>query len=513
MLDTNEYENIYIFPVAEIEEHIMSFIDNIEDHQKLICLNKYWNQAIIENPIYLEFKHFHDNKNLLTNEFDMTIKWVLKEKTSDLCAQELSMIATRKKHQLLFFVVCKFGFLYVAKYLLIKYPNEINIHMCDKLAFQLACGNGHIEIAKWLYQLYSMKSTKSVKFTRFAKLIDFLNIPTENSMVFPRTYQTGHFDIHTDNSLAFRWACCAGHLDITKWLYSLNSRGHKLDIHVSDDMPFKMACASSNAEVTKWVFSLDGKINLHSNNEEAFRIACIAGNLSIIKWLHSLDPTGFNIHAINEEAFVISCGAGRLDIIEYLFSLDKINIHVDGEKPFLLACQEGKLEIVKFLYQYSLDKQDPINVNVDDGRAFMIACLHNHLDIAKYLSSIECKFDMSFGNYIIFRNVCENNYLEMAQWLFSLTNIELSVLIETFESLYKNEHLEIAKWLLTLNEEILMTADCNIVYHHSKNNGQFRMSDWLQSIAGPRIKTREETLALLESTGNYRHLPKLISIN
>lgn len=66
----------------------------------------------------------------------------------------------------------------------------IDIHAYSEYAFQLSCGEGHLEIAKWLIDVVDKGIQKN-----------FMPI-----------------NIHADDEYAFRVSCGNGHLEIAKWL-------------------------------------------------------------------------------------------------------------------------------------------------------------------------------------------------------------------------------------------------------------------------------------------------------
>jgi len=184
----------YIFPVAEIEYHIIGFLDPLTDYKQLSLVNKYYYDIVVSDKIYVALKKFCITKPI----FYFQKKHNLKNK--------------EKK----FIIACSNKNILVAEYLYNKY--QINIHAGDEYAFQLSCKNGHLEITKWLRK----KGIES------------------NSPI----------DIHAGNKRAFRWSCKNGHLKVAKWLYKkaieMNS---SINIHEDNEYAFKWSCEKGHLEV------------------------------------------------------------------------------------------------------------------------------------------------------------------------------------------------------------------------------------------------------------------------
>lgn len=124
---------------------------------------------------------------------------------------------------------CEFGRLDWAKYYYKR--SKIDLNSRDDASFVLACENGHLDVAQWLYDLGLESNSK--------------------------------IDIHSRYERAFRDTCRNGHLDVAQWLYDLGFKdsNEKIDIHHCDDYAFRFACQNKHLDVVKWLISLEPGYN------------------------------------------------------------------------------------------------------------------------------------------------------------------------------------------------------------------------------------------------------------
>jgi ankyrin repeat protein len=160
--------------------------------------------------------------------------------------------------------------------------SRIDIHANG--AFQLACGNGHLDVVKFLLSLEPERGR--------------IDIHAGNFLV---------FDVITSKS-AFQLACCNGHLDVVKYLISLEPDHGRINIHADDEYAFRWACSDNHLNVVKFLLSLEsdhGRINIHACDELAFRWACSDNHLNVVKFLLSLesDHGRIDIHCRSDSAF------------------------------------------------------------------------------------------------------------------------------------------------------------------------------------------------------------------
>ena len=94
---------------------------------------------------------------------------------------------------------------------------------------------------------------------------------------------------------------------------------------------------------------------------------------------------------------------------------------------------------------------------------------------------------------------CQNGYLTVAQWLYSLSDVNIHVIDEyAFRRSCSNGHLTVAKWLYSLGEEIDQTdsyelaskKQCRVNIHTNEEyafrwscaNGHLTVAKWLYSL-------------------------------
>lgn len=165
--------NNYLFDIPEIEEIILSYLNTPIDFFCLMLINKYYYEIVNKNKIFLEFDDFHKKQPILDS-------W------------HHALLHDEELHKK-FLQVCHTGHQYVAKYLLAKHTNKINIHVHNDFFFLWSCSHGRIEIAKWLYSL------------------------------------DGKTNIHVMNELAYKQSCKNGHTKVALWLASICDK-YKLTI-------------------------------------------------------------------------------------------------------------------------------------------------------------------------------------------------------------------------------------------------------------------------------------------
>lgn len=200
LLQMNSNANVYIFPIPEIEQMIINYLDPVTDWKNLNVINKYFHNLTSRNQTFLELKEFCQKQ---TKYFYASRRY--------------------NKYDVMFWKVCRHGSIPVMEYLLNKYAKEIDIHSYKEYPFQLCCEFDHLNMAKRLYAL--------------SKTTELINI-------------------HADDEYAFLQSCRNQHMEIIKWLYQLSQENdNPINIRAHNDLIYKNSCECGRIEVVKWLQS------------------------------------------------------------------------------------------------------------------------------------------------------------------------------------------------------------------------------------------------------------------
>ena len=108
------------------------------------------------------------------------------------------------------------------------------------------------------------------------------------------------------------------------------------------------------------------------------------------------------------------------------------------EHPYIRACFEGELE--KIVNEFIKAPEEL------KGFGLRVVCGRGHLEPCKFI--IESGVDISFDNYICFRQACFNGHLEIIQYLYSL-GVPIEVLDnDPLKMAFMGGKIEVMKWLM-----------------------------------------------------------------
>lgn len=347
------------------------------------------------------------------------------------------------------FISCKKGHFEIVKWLHSLGLDEKNDHI-----FGTACREGHFEIAKWLHSLGC-------------------NINSHSNYAFSMACKNGHFEIakwlHSigsnidgKNDYAIRRACQIDHIEIVKWLH-----GMKPD--VPDESLFCIMCKSGNLEMAKWFHDIS-EIDL--TKRPYLKVACLKGRLEMAKWLlESYRPEGECIDRI----FFHTCAKGHLETAKWLHS-QGANIHTNRDCVLYLVLTNGHLHIIEWLKEvnewYYVNKLNSALLN---------ACVHNKKTEAN--NCIISGADVNYRNGFILQNVCREELIEMAEWLYSVgANIGTD---EVFYEACAKGHLDMAKWIYSK----FTILDIDNPFIDICGRGYLEIAKWLHDDLGADMDT------------------------
>ena len=240
---------------------------------------------------------------------------------------------------------------------------------------------------------------------------------------------------HDNFDSPFLYACKNGKINVAKWFFKIMPN---INVSAIDDWAFRESCKNGHKHVCEWLLEINPDINISKNNDIIFRETCEAGQTEMAKWLFKIKPN-IDISTWNEYAFLAACSNGHLETIKWLLEIKPdINISASdnygNNAAFRVACKYDYIKIAKWL----LEVKPGLDVSVrdfDDGfdendendddeygieSPFRLACYYGNINIVKWLLKIKPDINITAVNNFAFIKSCENNEIEVAQFLQSL---------------------------------------------------------------------------------------------
>lgn len=206
---------------------------------------------------------------------------------------------------------------------------NINIVSDNDKPFRYACENGHINIAKWLYNITLKKKVNIHANNEYAFVIACINNHKELVEWLYDTTKRDLCDININfiHDIILYRCCERGHLGILKWLH----KKRMLNIQLYLEKPFIISCMKNHYLLTKWLYQ-NGNYSKNIINK-AFQISCKYSGLKLVTWLYSL---GIKLKKGNHYAFRSACDYNRKDIIKFLCSKNHLYSYKINNKGKLI---------------------------------------------------------------------------------------------------------------------------------------------------------------------------------
>ncbi|MBS0358321.1 MAG: hypothetical protein JSS53_03495 [Proteobacteria bacterium] len=379
---------------------------------------------------------------------------------------------------------------------LLKYP----LGPVDYSPFFFACLDGHLDLAKWLFNLANENETTKIPIGPivYRAFSEACGNGHQNVAVWLLTLAS---DVNEKKAMlkgeldydAFFKACGNGrgngHQNVVVWLLTLASDKNEKKAMIQRYLSFIPNCGNAYPELTEWFLNLITE--LFDDNEKndivknvmtpAFVNACSNGHLDLARWLLKFiaelfgeDEKNTMIKSGMNSAFRQACGNGHQNIAEWLLKLI-VELFGENEKnvmvkssvnaAFLSTCSDGHLDLAKWLLTLASDEDEKKSMISGSVSHFIFreACSNGHQNVAEwlltFLSEDEKKalINSELG-YAAFIFACRNNHLSIAKWLLSFASSETEKkdMIKGFDEISAfgeaciYSHLNIALWLLSL---------------------------------------------------------------
>ena len=171
--------------------------------------------------------------------------------------------------------ICQEGDLKKAKKFLLKHPTIVETRHFED-AFEAACLEGHLEIAKMLREKK------------------------------PNVYISIRDDHFVD-------ICGEGHFELAKWLLEVNP---DIDISMNDYQSFSYACLSGNLELAELLLEKSKTIDTSVYNTTFSWVCTTTGNVKVAEWLINKCPS-IDIYGRDRINFKNACKNDYLELVDW----------------------------------------------------------------------------------------------------------------------------------------------------------------------------------------------------
>lgn len=329
-------------------------------------------------------------------------------------------------------VAALYGHFRIVKFLLDKYPYELNL---TQLVIS-ACDNGSVKMVKFLIDKgidintngnnclqhailsgntdlldylinIGCRLTSLEKFS-MKSLVNIYDIDTINHLKNYITFDDSHYI----NKIIEMSMCCGviklvkyfinksnlnyqsyvcgiisnGHINIIQYLLSQSKINEQNITSVVNDSIIVMIIENGHIDMLKYLVSLGIDICI----DYALDYAVTSGYIDIVEYLLEV---GHNINEFGDLPLRSATIANNINMVKYLVN-QGANIHIEEDNPIYLASMYGHIKLVK----YFIDLGSEYHKN--NTLVLCTAIINNHLDVVKCLIENDCKMKSKHFNPI-----------------------------------------------------------------------------------------------------------------
>lgn len=446
-----------------------------------------------------------------------------------------------------FVTACERGKLDTIKCILAIKP-DFNIRIESGLGFHIACGQGHMDIVKFLYELDNtfdcVKGFERACGSKRLELVQWLytllgferaQLSTPELEIVTKgfvnacyarkihiakwLYQTRQeLDVAHDNSHALKWASYHNDLELVKWLCEIKPEM----LQVADFKPFRSACYANHLEVARWFLETKPDLNITKDFAYVYGVVCASGpymekpniakNLAFAEFLYGFKPESVSDLRLGLAVLKRACYEGQLPVVLWAWKkfpqITKLT-RKQCKKTFGIACKGGNLQVAKWLYA----NVEGLDISAHKDFAFRMACEYNQIDVIKWLYSVKPDIDISACGEFALRLACYYGQYKTVKWLVT-TKPDIDVHINSdypFVIACAQEHLDVAKFLYKSYPNINVRANNFEAFRKACEEGNDDVVAWLLDIC-PEIAQSSAMAGGFNKAcmKNYLHVTQLL---
>lgn len=273
----------------------------------------------------------------------------------------------------------------------------------------------------------------------------FANACIDNNVIFAKKiYDTGLIDKYKLDGIIYTSSCIAAcavknNTDIIKYIYSIGFID--LNIYMS---ALKMCCQKNYFELASTILSFDKIIDIDIINNsytDYFDVACYYGSLETAKVLYEYG-IGHNDNS-KKYAIKLACLYGKYNVYKWFLTIYD-DCDLDYDELFIKCCRSGNLYMAQEIFT---KVNNPSHKCI--STALYDACIHNYLDIAQWLYSLQIVKFEDFGTWfsLLMIYCVGSNCTDVIKWIYSVYKFDLFYNNDAYyKMMIESNYTELAEW-------------------------------------------------------------------